>query len=67
MCSSDLEKKGLNIAQIIHTPLFDKEIYEKALRKASGVFTKENHPEWGSISDVNDWLTKNRLRDQRTF
>ncbi len=61
------EKKGVTVAQITKTSFFDKTIYEKTLRNAAGVFTKENHPEWSTHSKVSAWLTKNRLAAERTF
>ncbi|MDO8658838.1 MAG: hypothetical protein Q7K55_08915 [Candidatus Levybacteria bacterium] len=61
------EKKDITIAQITKTSFFDKDMYEKVLRKASGIFTKENHPEWSTPSKVSTWLTKTRLSDERTF
>lgn len=61
------EKKGLTFAQIIQTSTFDKTLYEKVLRKASGVLSSENHPEWNTKSQVIKWVTKNRLSDERLF
>jgi len=61
------EKRNITIAQITQANFFDKTIYEKTLRKAAGIFTKENHPEWSTSSKVNAWLTKNRLIDERSF
>lgn len=61
------EKKDITVAQITSTPFFDKDLYEKALRKAAGIITSENHPEWSSQSKVSRWITKNRLTDERTF
>jgi antitoxin (DNA-binding transcriptional repressor) of toxin-antitoxin stability system len=61
------EKKDITIAQITQAYFFDKTIYEKTLRKAAGIFTKENHPEWSTTSKVSSWLSKNRLNDERSF
>jgi len=61
------EKRDITIAQITQAYFFDKTIYEKTLRKAAGIFTKENHPEWSTPSKVNAWITKNRLADERSF
>lgn len=60
-------KKGKMIAQITQVQSFNKESYESALRKAAGVFTAENHPEWRTKKDVVKWLEKSRLADERTF
>ncbi len=61
------EKRDKMIAQIIQTTSFDKSLYEKALRKAAGVFSAENHPEWKTKAQITNWLTKNRLADERSF
>lgn len=61
------DKKDKAIAQLTQTRSFDKEGYEKALRKAAGIFTAENHPEWKTKSDVIKWLEKSRLADDRSF
>ena len=61
------EKRDKTIAQIIPTTDFDKDAYEKELTKASGVFTAKNHPEWATKKKVIEWVTKNRLKDERKF
>lgn len=61
------EKRDLTIAQITKTSLFDKNTYEAVLKKAAGIFTAENHPEWETKSKVEDWITSNRLQDERAF
>lgn len=61
------EKRGINIAEIIHTSTFDKDTYEKILQKAHGVFSAENHPEWSTKQKVSKWVAKNRLSDHRSF
>ncbi|MBI2327195.1 hypothetical protein HYU92_02645 [Candidatus Curtissbacteria bacterium] len=61
------EKKNKTIAQITQTFTFDKDAYERALRKASGVFTAKNHPEWATKKKVIDWVKNNRIKNQRTF
>jgi len=62
------EKKDLTIAQITpQTSNFDKEAFEKSLRKAAGIFSLENHPEWSTKKRINSWLRKQRLADQRSF
>jgi len=61
------DKKDKMIAQIIQTRTFNKNTYEKVLRKSAGVFAAENHPEWRTKSDVNKWLEKSRLADERSF
>jgi len=61
------EKRDVTIAQITQTHSFDKGLYEKMLRKAAGVISSENHPEWSTKSEVSNWVTKNRLLDERSF
>jgi len=61
------EKRNKTIAQITQTSVFDKDAYEKALNKASGVFTAKNHPEWATKKKVIDWVANNRIKNQRTF
>ena len=61
------EKRDIAIAEIIHTSSFDKTTYEKALQKAAGIFSEENHPEWKTEKDVSNWVSKSRLSDQRSF
>ena len=61
------EKKGLTFAQITQTSIFDKDLYEKVLRKAAGVLSLENHSEWSTQAKVVKWVTKNRLADERSF
>lgn len=61
------EKKNKTIAQITQTSVFDKDAYGKALSKASGIFTAQNHPEWATKKKVIDWVTKTRLQSERKF
>lgn len=61
------EKKDIAIAQITQTFSFDKKMYEKALQKAAGIFSSDNHPEWSTKSKIIDWVTRNRLSDERHF
>ncbi len=60
-------KKDKMIAQITQTRTFNKDTYEKVLRKSAGIFTAKNHPEWRTKSDVSKWLEKSRLVDERSF
>lgn len=61
------EKRGITIAEIVRTATFDKDIYEKTLRKAAGVFSTSNHPEWKTQDNVITWVTNTRLSDGRSF
>lgn len=61
------EKRGVTIAQITKTPVFDKDAYEQSLQKVAGIFTAANHPEWKTKKDITNWLTKNRLANERKF
>lgn len=61
------EKRNMPIAEIIQAATFDKDTYEKTLRKATGIFSADNHPEWSTSKNVSDWVIKGRLSDQRSF
>lgn len=61
------EKRDITIAEINSTSTFDKNTYQKALQKAAGIFSEENHPEWKTKENVSDWVNKSRLSDQRSF
>lgn len=61
------EKKDAPIAQLTKTKTFDKYAFERSLRKAAGVFTAKNHPEWKTKKDVIKWTQENRLKNQRYF
>lgn len=61
------EKKNITIAQITQTHTFDKNMYEKALHKAAGVFSLENHPYWRTKATLTAWLRNNRLSNERSF
>lgn len=61
------EKRNITIAQITKASFFDKEMYEKVLRKAAGIFSSDTHPEWSTKAGVADWVSKHRLSDERTF
>lgn len=61
------EKRGITIAEIIRTSTFDKDIYEKTLRKIAGTFSTNNHPEWKTQDNVTKWVTNSRLSDERSF
>lgn len=61
------EKKNVTIAQITQAHVFNKESFEKTLRKAAGVFTAKNHPEWSTKKKVIKWLEKTRLSSNRSF
>lgn len=61
------EKKDTAIAELTKAKSFDKDAFERTLRKAAGVFTAQNHPEWKTKSKVSNWLTKSRLSDERSF
>ncbi len=61
------KKKGASIAQITHTSSFDKNGYEKTLRKSAGILSDKNHPEWRTKTNVSQWVEKSRLSDERKF
>lgn len=61
------EKKDEDVAQLIGTKKFDPVAFGKALKKAAGVFTAKNHPEWRTKKDVIRWVEKSRAAADRTF
>lgn len=61
------EKKDVAIAQITQAHVFNKDLFEKTLRKAAGVFSAQNHPEWRTKRKVTQWLTKTRQSSDRYF
>ncbi len=61
------EKRNITIAQIKATTTFDKQMYERALQKAAGIFSEEKHLEWKTQTDTSNWVQKNRLQDERSF
>lgn len=61
------EKKDQLVAELVGKKEFDPDAYELAMRKAAGVFTAENHPEWATKKDINKWLEKQRLASDRNF
>lgn len=60
------EKKDKLIAEVIGKKEFDPVAFEKAVRKAAGVFTAKNHPEWVTRAKISKWLEKTRLANQRS-
>jgi len=61
------EKKNEEIVQLLAKKKFDPEAFGKALDRAAGVFTAENHPEWATKKDVVNWLRKTRKNFDRKF
>jgi len=61
------EKRQQTIAQITPVHSFDKLVYERAVKKAVGVFSAQAHPEWRTRTGVVRWLQKSRVDDERTF
>jgi antitoxin (DNA-binding transcriptional repressor) of toxin-antitoxin stability system len=61
------EKRGITVAELVQTSTFDKVSYEKILRKTAGIFSEDNHPEWKTKKDVINWVTKNRISDERNI
>lgn len=61
------QKRNVTIAQITQAHLFDKSMYEKMLRKAAGILSGVNHPEWSTKSKIIDWIAKGRRVDERQF
>lgn len=61
------EKKKRLVAELVGRKEFDPDAFEKALEKAAGVFTAENHPEWKTKRDVINWVRKQRIASDRKF
>ena len=61
------EKRNTPIAQISQIIPFDKKMYENVLRKSAGILKPELHPEWDTSKDIVEWVTKNRLSNDRRF
>lgn len=61
------EKKDKLVAEIVGRKEFDPVAFQKALDKAAGVFTAENHPEWRTKKDVIKWLRETRKNFDRKF
>ncbi len=60
-------KKILLLQKVSPVKIFDPESFSRALDKAAGVFTAENHPEWRTKKDVVSWLRRSRKNSDRTF
>ena len=60
-------KRNLTIAQVTGVHVFDKDSYQKTIKKASGVFSSQKHPEWKDRRAISSWLSKSRLTDDRKF
>lgn len=61
------EKKDVTIAQVTPVHTFDPVAFEKALDRAAGIFTAENHPEWRTKKNVIKWLEAERKTADRHF
>ncbi|MEK7617410.1 MAG: hypothetical protein AAB414_05150 [Patescibacteria group bacterium] len=61
------DKRDMSVAQINPVQTFDPVAFQKALDKAAGVFSAENHPEWRTKKDVIKWLRETRKNFDRKF
>ena len=61
------EKKDEEVAEISGKKKFNPISYERALRKAAGIFTVKRHPEWRTKRQVIAWVEKSRREAERTF
>ena len=61
------KKKDQRLVELVAKRDFDPQAFGRALAKASGVFTAENHPEWKTKQDVVSWVERERLVSDRTF
>lgn len=61
------EKRGEIIATLVPEKKFDPVAFGRALDRAAGVFTAENHPEWRTKKDIITWVEKTRTANERHF
>ena len=61
------EKKGDEMVEVIGKKRWDPVAYKTMLDRVAGTFTAKNHPEWRTKKDVERWLRKSRLADERHF
>lgn len=60
-------KRKQELVRLVPGQRWDPVAYERALRRAAGVFTAKNHPEWATLKKVHQWLRKTRLASNRDF
>lgn len=61
------EKKDEVVAEVKGMKKFNLKRFQQSLKKAAGVFTAENHPEWRTKRDVIHWVERERAKADRTF
>ena len=61
------EKSNREVAELVGKKTWDPEAFRRALKRAAGTFTAKNHPEWATKKKVEQWLSKSRAKDDRTF
>lgn len=61
------EKKDETVAEVVGKKKFDLKRFQESLKKAAGVFTAKNHPEWKTKRDVIRWVERERAEADRTF
>lgn len=61
------ERKNIEIAKIVSSQGYDKEAYQKTLKRVAGVFTAEKHPEWETKKSLCEWLENSRQQSERSF
>lgn len=61
------KKKGRELAQVTTKKKWDPVAFGIALKKAAGIFTVKNHPEWRTKRDVIRWVERERAKADRVF
>ena len=61
------EKENEDVVEIVGKNKWDPVAYIAMLDRVAGTFTVKNHPEWGTKKNVERWLRKSRLADERKF
>ncbi len=60
-------KKGEIVAEVVGKKSFDPAAFRRALRRAAGVFSAKNHPEWRTKRHVMAWVERSRAAEDRIY
>ncbi|PIS22021.1 hypothetical protein COT50_04165 [candidate division WWE3 bacterium CG08_land_8_20_14_0_20_41_10] len=61
------KRKNIEIAKIVSSQGYDKDAYQRTLKKVAGVFTAEKHPQWETKKAIGEWLENSRQQSERSF
>ncbi len=61
------EKENEDLVEIVGKKKWDPVAFTAMLDRVAGTFTAKNHPEWATKKNVERWLRKSRLADERKF